>query len=613
MPITALPTPPSRQDPANFSSRTDAFLLAMVQFAEEMNAGTPGESAFALAQLLAGTATGEGAAAIGCKHPSAGGVARTQHDKNLDFIHAADVGAVGAGDDTAKLLAVFDYAIPLARPVTLRGAYTVSGPISSGSTLAAGSLHIRCDGDVTITVDAGSVAFSRLLSCETTAANSVSITGGTLTIVGNSKVGSAVYARHYGQGGTVKIDALKVTGCKQSGGSAIENAGLYLLGRYRTGDLGVIDVDGVDRADSATASRGVLIQDVEGPFTVRSLRIANVLATGFAADADGLYFSGYTSGASTTQRAGSLTVLRAEFRDCQGRSIKVQHQDVTIRDIIIRRQLVTTFNAPDVDFQLGGGQIDALQLNYFKNGGSSPLHASFYPIASQHTCTDRATTCRIGKVTLRSEVQLPRLVQVIVGATALDGGTLVDDVDLIPYNGFSGSFFARCALEFDAGQVAASSNKTHLSVRNVRGEMSGVPILGHTAFGASVAAKLSVEAILNNNTGTPASGNKTISAISGGDIPALQAFNFRDNAGFHGLMMATFAFNTQTLASGCKFSYARATAVVTNGPAIAAGTYVDVECLGSINGTTRKVRMTVDNAGTMDEWYTQSGAWGVIK
>lgn len=38
MPITALPTPPSRQDPANFSDRADAFLGALPTFATEANA-----------------------------------------------------------------------------------------------------------------------------------------------------------------------------------------------------------------------------------------------------------------------------------------------------------------------------------------------------------------------------------------------------------------------------------------------------------------------------------------------------------------------------------------------------------------------------------------------
>lgn len=38
MPITALPTPPSRDDPANFSTRADAFLGALPTFATEANA-----------------------------------------------------------------------------------------------------------------------------------------------------------------------------------------------------------------------------------------------------------------------------------------------------------------------------------------------------------------------------------------------------------------------------------------------------------------------------------------------------------------------------------------------------------------------------------------------
>lgn len=37
MPITALPTPPTRQDPANFSDRADDFLAALPTFASEAN------------------------------------------------------------------------------------------------------------------------------------------------------------------------------------------------------------------------------------------------------------------------------------------------------------------------------------------------------------------------------------------------------------------------------------------------------------------------------------------------------------------------------------------------------------------------------------------------
>lgn len=38
MAITALPTPPSRNDPTNFSSRSDAFLGALPAFGSEANA-----------------------------------------------------------------------------------------------------------------------------------------------------------------------------------------------------------------------------------------------------------------------------------------------------------------------------------------------------------------------------------------------------------------------------------------------------------------------------------------------------------------------------------------------------------------------------------------------
>mgnify|MGYP000028122242 CR=1 FL=1 len=37
MPITSLPTPPSRTDAANFNARADAFLGALPTFASEMN------------------------------------------------------------------------------------------------------------------------------------------------------------------------------------------------------------------------------------------------------------------------------------------------------------------------------------------------------------------------------------------------------------------------------------------------------------------------------------------------------------------------------------------------------------------------------------------------
>jgi hypothetical protein len=66
MPITALPTPPSRQDPANFATRADAFLGALPTFATEANstaADVNASQSIATASAAAASASQTAAAA----------------------------------------------------------------------------------------------------------------------------------------------------------------------------------------------------------------------------------------------------------------------------------------------------------------------------------------------------------------------------------------------------------------------------------------------------------------------------------------------------------------------------------------------------------------------
>ena len=529
----------------------------------------------------------------------------------------------GSVDATALFKALADKCIPLGeKQIWPAGTYKVSGPITS-SSYPAGSLHIHCAGDVTIEVDPASTAFSRLIQCETTAAGNVTVTGGRLTLNCNNKAGSGLYCRHYGSGGSVVIDNVRVTDAKHDTAAVVENGGVYLSGRWDSGKIGAIEVDGVDRAGGGTAARGVLIADIQGPFTAESIKVANVLSTGYTVDADGVFLSGYTSGASTTQRAGSFTIGRLEASDCQGRSLKAQHQDVSIRDCITRRQFVVSFDVLDIDFQLGGGNIDTLQLNYFKNGATSPLHANFYPLAAQQLCTDRACVTRIGNVVLRTEVQVQRLVQVVVGATALDSATYINGVEAVPYNGLTGSIFQRCAVEFDATQVAASSNKTHISIRNIRGNVTNVPLVGHTGYTTgvtNVSTKLSIDALDNENTGTYDTNNRIIYPISGNEITSMSRLMCRDNTGFGDLMAPGWVMDFATLPVGLRCNINLATAVVSNGPVnLPASGYALVECIGSISSATadRNIRITVDN-GVAEApgdkcFYTGTGTWGAIK
>jgi len=521
----------------------------------------------------------------------------------------------GVVDNTALFKALLDGCIAAStKAIIPAGTYKVSGPITETGIVAAGSLHIECTGNVTITVDAAATAFQSLIVCQSTAINSSTIKGGRLTLNLNNKCGTGIFLSHdaTSDGGLVDWEDIEVNNTRMVG-IAAEATALAVFGRYTLGKLGLIRINGVDRSGVATASKGISINEIAGPFTVDTVHVSNVLSTGYSADADGVSVFGRDISGTYANRGGSVRIRHLVAEDCQGRSCKFQLQDAIIETLTIKRRLVVSFNVPDVDFQVGDGTVMQALLEYRLNGGTSPLGATFYPFSIQQQCNDRPNRARIQNVVLRSEIGMPHLVAIDIAASALTGETYVENVNLQPLGSFATTFFTRCVVEFDAGEVAASTGTTHISVRGVRGDMEGVPIIGHTGFGASVATKLSLEAENNNNTGTFTAANKTIAAVSGSDIPQFLSFKFCDNAGFHALMMATFTFNTQTLADGCRFSYTRATATVTNGPVIAAGTFVDVECLGSINGTSRKVRMTVDNAGTMDEHYTQSGAWGVIK
>ena len=136
MPITALPTPPSRLDPVNFSARADSFLAALPQFAAEMNAGTPGESAFGLAQSLADAS---GASLVGFQ-PDGTGAVETTIDAVMkwgdvcvfEFMTAAEIAAVEAytfaTDVTAKVQAAMNSALAQGKDCYApAGGYLVTG------------------------------------------------------------------------------------------------------------------------------------------------------------------------------------------------------------------------------------------------------------------------------------------------------------------------------------------------------------------------------------------------------------------------------------------------------------------------------------------------------
>jgi hypothetical protein len=163
MPITPLPAPPSRLDPVNFSARGDEFLAALPLFAEEMNAGTPGESAFGLAQSLASVLPGSGGALVGIQD-AAGRFASANVEAALSEV------ALKAGETGQPFQAL---------SLTVGGRDIGTGPNSGGASAIAQNIRFGKDSMLVNTTGYSLTA----MGYETLATNTV---GYNLTAFGRS-------------------------------------------------------------------------------------------------------------------------------------------------------------------------------------------------------------------------------------------------------------------------------------------------------------------------------------------------------------------------------------------------------------------------------------------
>lgn len=105
-PITALPTPPSRSDPANFAARGDAFLGALPTFATEANAIATNAYSNALetvnnantASSAASTATAQADAAMGYRNTAQTAATTATTKANEASASAIAAGQLNLGD-----------------------------------------------------------------------------------------------------------------------------------------------------------------------------------------------------------------------------------------------------------------------------------------------------------------------------------------------------------------------------------------------------------------------------------------------------------------------------------------------------------------------------------
>ncbi len=419
---------------------------------------------------------------------------------------------------TETLLAAFTAAMAAGRAVELSGAYTINGPITPATAVDGAELHIILRDDVTITVDAGSTAFDKVLFAQSTTAKSHSISGGgTLVINCNSKAAVGVYLRHTAaaKGGTVVLNAPVTVRNIYAVTAYTFAGGIGIFGRYERVVMRSPTVEDVSRQLAGGECSGISITDVDGEVELYSPVTRRILTGAGTADADGIKCFGYQPGVSPNRPRGTVRIYSPIMDDCQGRSYKDQCGDTIVYGPRVKRDasvLVAAANANEFDFQRGNGLVLEPCIEYISDGATAPIPPTHSVCVFQQVLDNAEMFGLIRDATILTDCVIPRYVLHITAASAMASTTEVDGLTILPRGSFATTAFSRTILETDMSQVAACAKETTLRVQNVRGPNTA-PLIGYTDVAAIV-------------TGTATAGGATTLTDSG------KAWTTNEYAGF---------------------------------------------------------------------------------
>jgi hypothetical protein len=492
----------------------------------------------------------------------------------------------------------------------LEGTYLITDYVGFAASIASGSLHIFCNGAVTIQVSASAAPFRQVLFFGCTASTNVSISGGPLTINCNNKaaVGLDIYTASASLSGSVNFTSqVTVNDAKANDAAATyENGGIVITGRFAVISMLSPRVENVSRTNtSGGACYGIAITDFAGECLISKPYIENVLCPNGTAgvDADGIKVFGVNNAASpAVQTLGKATIEGGTFIDCQGRSIKSQCSDTVVNNPYFKRQYhVSIVNGHDVDFQSGNGVLVNPTFEYRKNGATSPLGTSHIPVSFQQRVSNLPQAGRMSGGSLKTEVDMRNLVLLTQESTSAYSETVVEDFTIEAFGTLSTTVFTRSILETGMEQINGKTAGTRVVLRGITGPMNCYAF-GYTGYTTgSLANKLDFEITDLVNTLTPTD-NRLFQNLSGNQVGEVKAFLVRDNANFRDLFLNS-VFNFNNLALGCKFSVLTDSVTATNAPSWASGRYAFIEVLGGpsdapITATNRSIRVTVTNAST---------------
>lgn len=528
-------------------------------------------------------------------------------------------GVDGIGDDTIPLSKAWATMVTASVPLVLTKSCTITSPIGSDATAATASVLVRVVGSVTWTVDAASAAFSFVVRTESTAAGNCIVVGGTWSIVGNNKAGTGIYYRHYAasQSGRVQITAKIICRSLTENNAAAthESGGIICIGDFANVHIMGADVDGVTRTNSSGgACSGIAISEVSGNILIDNPTVKNVLTGPSNVDADGIKcFNKLTSG----RRVGTIKINNPVMADNQGRHIKTQSESAVVLNPKLVRQLVVSITqSVDIDFQECGGVVVDPEIEYRKNGATSPLGTSHSPIAASFNLSGVSGTVKVIGGTYRADVQTNRIMSVNCITSADKIYAAIDGLVCVTLDPAITSLFTRSVLEVgNMDTLLARADDADLIVKNITGPIGCLPI-GYTSYtsGGSPGTYLYCEASNISNTGAVTT-QRPFYNLSGNAVVEYKGFLIRDNLNIQpSFFGSTLTFDFQKLVPGCRFYCDIANNTITRGPAWGATGFGFIEVLDGCSfmnarATDRTVRAQVAGSGTMYTTHNGGVTW----
>ena len=511
-----------------------------------------------------------------------GGLAQLEWD-TIGVIYIEPTG----GDDTALLRTAFATALADSKILYLSGSFVVTGELLPLATWTTGnSLKVYGLGETTITASAAGAAFEAIIVLETDGVNVIEIDN--IKIVGNDKIRTGVWFRHYSTGGYVRIYGCDISGCLNTSANET-NSGIVILGKYQTVAISAKVTNCRNTSTEVGASvAGITVAGYVGSCSI-DCDVQNV-TTSLTRDADGVKVFGDADLDSGEYRP-QICQITGKVKNCSGRLLKIQSSEATIRDMILEQTDATITEGVAISLSWGNGLVENCKLIL-----GTELGSGYIPIFVENNLEDVNSKTVVKNIHVKCAEAIPRIIVANESADTLNTEYIIDGITA---EIASGSVCNRSIIEW---AVAAKTTTVSWQITNVV-VPTDKPLLGYTGYAGSgdMSGKLRVD-ISNCHSSRPVlNATKPFSNISGNAITECW-LRYHGLDGFNTFLASNLNLNFNEIAVGAVFGIYLSSGNITleNGPSgLADGTYI-VEALGQwFPGSDNVVRLTNVSSGAV--------------